>query len=43
MGPVLVETDVNQKNPLHQLDFEPRQIQSVPIRNNNSAALATKL
>lgn len=43
MGPVLVETDVNQKNPLHQPRFEPRNIQSVPSRNINYAAVAPKL
>jgi len=40
MGPVLVETDVNQKYPLHHPGFEPRNIQFVPSRNTNSAALA---
>jgi len=43
MGPVLAETDVNQKNPLHEMGFEPRQIQSVPSRNTNTAALVPLL
>jgi len=43
MGPVLVETDVNQKNPLHQPGFELRNIQSLLSLNTNSVALAPKL